>query len=144
MIITEVGNTNSIDELQSDANKVRLLTRQCKSNQIDQAIVSNSKLYKKYINAKEKLKKLSPQQTPAVAWYFRGTKEIYITRERYYRNWIHSSWNWKLYLIDDLQRDANKVRVLKCQGKSDQINQTMLLNIKRYKNTGMININSEI
>ena len=45
-------------------NKVRLLTHQHKSNQIDQTMRSNSKLCQKYLDAKEKLKKLTPQQTP--------------------------------------------------------------------------------
>ena len=66
-IITEIKNKNSIDKLKRDANIVRLLTPQCKSNQIDQEMCSNSKLYQKYLVAKNKLKKLSSQQTPVTA-----------------------------------------------------------------------------
>ena len=44
-IITEIENQNSIGKLKSNANKDILLARQRKSNQIDQTMCSNSKLY---------------------------------------------------------------------------------------------------
>ena len=51
LIIIEIESQNYIDALQIDVNKVRLLTRQRKSNQIEQTILSHSKLHQKYINA---------------------------------------------------------------------------------------------
>ena len=63
-VIREIKIQNSIDELLRDAKQVRTLTRQKKSDQINQTMHSNSKLYQKYLNAKKKLKKLTSQQTP--------------------------------------------------------------------------------
>ena len=47
-----------MDDHQRDANKVRLLNLQGKSDQIDETMLSNSTMYRKYLDAKEKLKKL--------------------------------------------------------------------------------------
>ena len=54
LIITEIESQNSIDKLKSDANIVRLLTCQRKSDQIDQEMLSDSKLHQKYINDRKR------------------------------------------------------------------------------------------
>ena len=53
-----------MDDLQRDANKVRVFNRQGKSDQIDETMLANSNVYRKYLKAKEKLKKLIARQTP--------------------------------------------------------------------------------
>ena len=134
-IITEIENQNSIDKFKSDANVVRLLTCPRKSNQIDQAIVSNSNLYYKYLNVKNKLRKLSQQQTPASATVAvdDGSESLYKSmslEKDIDKTELTLLEIENLYLMDELQRDVDKVRVLNCQGKSDQIDETMLSNSK--------------
>ena len=114
LVISEIENHNSKDELQSNANTVRLFNRQPKSNQIDQAMLSNSKLYRKYNNAKKKLRKLSPQQTPAIVTAAVDDsleslkKSMSLEKDISEIEFILLEIEI-LHLMDDLQRDAKKL-----------------------------------
>ena len=60
LIRTEVETKDSITELQRDSDKVRSFTHQYKSDKIKQTMLSNNKLFRKYNNTKEILRKLTP------------------------------------------------------------------------------------
>lgn len=125
LVIREIKTQHSIDVLQRDANKVKYLTHQKKNDQINQTMHSNSKSYKKYWNAKEKLKKLFSQQTPATVVVADNLNalEKSIAKTQFTIIEIEN-----VHLMEDLQRDATKVRVLRRQTKSDQIDQKILSN----------------
>ena len=118
-IITEIENKNSIDKLKRGANNAILFTCQCKSNQIDHAMLSNSKLYMKYLAAKKKLKKLSPQQTPvtptvavAVDDCLESLKKSMSLEKDIAKTEFTLLEIENLYLMDGLQRDSKRVRAL--------------------------------
>ena len=53
-----------MEDLNRDANKVRVLACQKNNDQIDQTMLSNSKLFRKHRDAKNKFKRLIAQRTP--------------------------------------------------------------------------------
>ena len=70
---------------------------------------SNNNLYRKYLNAKEKIKKLTSQQTPATAAAANKSNAIEKSIAEMEFTILDIE---NLYLIDDLKRYANNVRTL--------------------------------
>ena len=64
ILLLEIKYLNMMDDLEIDAKLGRTLNRHNKNDEIDDTMLSNSKIYNKFLNAKQKLKILMASQTP--------------------------------------------------------------------------------